>query len=212
MSLRMECGVCWHVYDPDEGDELRQIDPGTGFGSLPEDWHCPRCDAPRSKFLPVEAGQVDVVTELRRAFQHVGEAKMRGLPVFNQALDVETVGFRSVEGGELGVLVTPWFMSVAFIPTRGDFRARLTGESETELEIGGNRYRLLVSEVPGVGPVATLGLLSPMDEVSSQEAARAAAEAAIEELLLHASADGPESSRDLGSPGDRRRFLRGAWG
>lgn len=48
---RMECGICWHVYDPAEGDPVWQIAPGTAFADLPEDWRCPTCDAPQSKFM-----------------------------------------------------------------------------------------------------------------------------------------------------------------
>lgn len=48
---RMECGVCWHVYDPAEGDTVWQIEPGVAFADLPADWRCPECDAPQEKFL-----------------------------------------------------------------------------------------------------------------------------------------------------------------
>jgi rubredoxin len=48
---RMECGVCWHVYDPAQGDPVWQIAPGVAFADLPDDWRCPECDAPREKFL-----------------------------------------------------------------------------------------------------------------------------------------------------------------
>jgi rubredoxin len=54
-ATRMECGICWHVYDPAEGDEVWQVPPGTAFTALPEDWRCPNCDAPRSKFMALEA-------------------------------------------------------------------------------------------------------------------------------------------------------------
>lgn len=50
---RLECGVCWWVYDPDQGDDSRHIPPGTPFSALPEDWCCPGCDAPRHKFMVV---------------------------------------------------------------------------------------------------------------------------------------------------------------
>jgi len=49
--IRMECGVCWHVYDPAQGDDVWQIPPGVAFDALPDDWRCPVCDAPRAKFL-----------------------------------------------------------------------------------------------------------------------------------------------------------------
>ncbi|ATN35858.1 rubredoxin [Rhizobium sp. ACO-34A] len=48
---RMECGICWHVYDPAEGDAVWQIPPGTPFSALPEDWRCPNCDALQLKFM-----------------------------------------------------------------------------------------------------------------------------------------------------------------
>lgn len=48
---RLECGICWQVYDPAEGDPAAQIPPGTPFAALPEHWRCPNCDAPREKFL-----------------------------------------------------------------------------------------------------------------------------------------------------------------
>ena len=53
-TQRMECGVCWHVYDPAEGDPVWQAEPGTPFAELPADWRCPHCDAPREKFLKLE--------------------------------------------------------------------------------------------------------------------------------------------------------------
>ncbi len=52
-DTRMECRICWHVYDPAEGDEAWQIPPGTPFADLPEDWRCPQCDAPKDHFVRV---------------------------------------------------------------------------------------------------------------------------------------------------------------
>ncbi len=39
------CSVCGYVYDPAEHD-------GVAFTDLPEDWKCPRCKQPKSKFNP----------------------------------------------------------------------------------------------------------------------------------------------------------------
>jgi rubredoxin len=50
-QAKMECGICWHVYDPQEGDPVWQIPAGTAFSSLPDDWRCPNCDALQSKFM-----------------------------------------------------------------------------------------------------------------------------------------------------------------
>jgi rubredoxin len=53
---RMECGICWAVYDPSLGDPVAQVPPGTAFADLPADWTCPNCDAVPTKFMVVEAG------------------------------------------------------------------------------------------------------------------------------------------------------------
>ena len=53
-AAKMECGVCWHVYDPAEGDAVWQISAGTPFSALPDDWRCPTCDAAQSRFLRLE--------------------------------------------------------------------------------------------------------------------------------------------------------------
>lgn len=49
----MECGVCWTVYNPAEGDPVWQIPAGTPFDALPDEWRCPHCDAARDRFLRV---------------------------------------------------------------------------------------------------------------------------------------------------------------
>ncbi len=54
---RMECGVCWSVYDPAEGDPVWQVAPGTPFSQLPDDWRCPHCDAPRLRFMRIGDGR-----------------------------------------------------------------------------------------------------------------------------------------------------------
>jgi rubredoxin len=43
--------VCWHVYDPAEGDAHWQIPPGTAFTDLPAHWSCPECGCQKEQFL-----------------------------------------------------------------------------------------------------------------------------------------------------------------
>ena len=53
-DAKLECKICWHVYDPAEGDEVWQIPPGTAFSELPDHWSCPQCGAPKRDFLLLE--------------------------------------------------------------------------------------------------------------------------------------------------------------
>lgn len=50
-TTRMQCGVCWHVYDPASGDPDAGVPPGTGFLGLPAGWSCPGCGPPPGRFL-----------------------------------------------------------------------------------------------------------------------------------------------------------------
>ncbi|HDI74201.1 MAG TPA: rubredoxin [Candidatus Korarchaeota archaeon] len=47
---KWRCLVCNYVYDEDEGDPNSDIPPGTLFDSLPDDWVCPVCGAPKDQF------------------------------------------------------------------------------------------------------------------------------------------------------------------
>ena len=53
-DTRLECRICWYVYDPAEGDPVEQIPPGTPFAELPGYWRCPQCDAEPNAFLPMD--------------------------------------------------------------------------------------------------------------------------------------------------------------
>lgn len=50
-SARLECKICWWVYDPALGDEIWQIEPGTAFTDLPAHWRCPVCDGDAEQFM-----------------------------------------------------------------------------------------------------------------------------------------------------------------
>jgi len=48
---KWECTVCGYIYDPENGDPEHNIQPGTPFEQLPENWTCPVCGAPKSQFI-----------------------------------------------------------------------------------------------------------------------------------------------------------------
>jgi rubredoxin len=53
-DTRMECRICWYLFDPAAGDPDQQVPPGTPFLELPDYWRCPQCDSEPGSFLPVE--------------------------------------------------------------------------------------------------------------------------------------------------------------
>lgn len=48
------CLPCGYIYDPVIGDPDEDIEPGTSFEDLPEDWVCPVCGEDTEHFAPVE--------------------------------------------------------------------------------------------------------------------------------------------------------------
>ncbi|MDO9140593.1 MAG: rubredoxin [Methylobacter sp.] len=55
-QTRLECKICWYVYDPAVGDEVWQMLPGTAFSDLPDHWSCPECDSKKQDFLVLDDG------------------------------------------------------------------------------------------------------------------------------------------------------------
>lgn len=53
-DTRLECRICWYVYDPALGDPQEQIEPGTPFLQLPDYWRCPQCDSEPQVFIPMD--------------------------------------------------------------------------------------------------------------------------------------------------------------
>ena len=43
--MKYKCTVCGHIYDEEK--------TGVKFADLPDDWKCPLCKQPKSKFEPV---------------------------------------------------------------------------------------------------------------------------------------------------------------
>jgi rubredoxin len=39
-----------YIYDPESGDPDANVEPGTPFEDLPEDWVCPICGAAKDLF------------------------------------------------------------------------------------------------------------------------------------------------------------------
>jgi rubredoxin len=113
-DARMECKICWWVYDPAQGDDVWQIPPGTPFSALPEHWRCPVCDGARDQFMVLDARHepcLNPAAQLESLFRQIADTRMQGIPILNPALQVQAIGFRQWDGPHgllwVGVLLTP---------------------------------------------------------------------------------------------------------
>lgn len=202
----MECKICWTTYDPSRGDGFRQVEAGTAFVDLPEDWSCPHCGAPKEQFMVLddpgvdalrEAAEIRAVTDrLVADFTEVWHATMRGVPIVNKALRVEAVGFRRVEGQILGVLITPWFMNLVALPDGADWSDLTPGQKEV-MGFPSGDYEFLHNTREMIGGYKACSLFSPMSEFTRQEDAADVARAVMAALFDPANRAETDRSVDI---------------
>jgi [NiFe] hydrogenase assembly HybE family chaperone len=195
--------VCWWLYDPDVGDDEAQVAPGVAFQDLPEDYTCPRCHAPKARFLvPVE----DPVGRLVEAYRAI-DLRMQDLPIHNPRLVVEAIGFRAVGSMLVGALVTPWFVNLVVfglpLPPGGE---------SVEVELPAGCFLAMGASPSGVAHLA-ISLASPVLHLADQVAARAFADESLRLVLTPkpeapASDDPPLAPRTTG----RRALFAGLLG
>ena len=176
----MECKICWTPYDPAEGDDFRQVEPGTAFVDLPEDWSCPNCSAPREQFMVLEdpgaedlleANRIKAMTDrLVADFTEIYHAKMRDVPIVNKTLHVQAVGFRKAGDVILGVLISPWFMNLVQLPDGQDWSRLKPGEKEV-IAYPSGEYEFIHNTRELIGGYKACSLFSPMGDFSKQSEA-----------------------------------------
>jgi [NiFe] hydrogenase assembly HybE family chaperone len=203
----MECKICWTPYDPAEGDDYRQIPAGTPFADLPDDWHCPGCDAPKAQFMVLEDPDAGRLSDLSRIadqtdrlvadFREIWNAKMRDVPLVNHALHVEAVGFRGHAGGALGVLVAPWFMNLILLPGPDDNWSALVPGAKEVIDFPSGAYEFIHNRREMVGAYKACSLFSPMADFSSQLQAVEVARAVMGALFDADNRDGTDRAAEI---------------
>ncbi len=148
---------------------------------------------------PADAARIDTLVA---RFVEIGETAMRDLPLYNEALVVEALGFRRYGDDLIGVVITPWFMNVIALPVAAEPMEmnRMGKKAEIVLPSGPQRFKWGGDEA--VGAFKSLSLFSPMFGFDSQDAARAAAEARLKALMTP-----PPEDADAGKAGMSRRDL-----
>ena len=174
----MECKICWTPYDPAEGDDYRQVLPGTPFSDLPEDWHCPGCGAPKAQFMVLsDPGSAEVAlaadiarrtTLLEADFREIWNSKMKDVPIVNAALHVQAVGFRGWEGRLLGVLISPWFLNMIILPSADEDWSTLQPGAKEVIGFPSGDYEFIHNTREMVGGYKACSLFSPMADFTSQ--------------------------------------------
>lgn len=167
--------------------------------------------------------RVSPASLLERVFSHIAATRMAGLPILNPALQVQVVGMQAWQGRWVGVLVTPWIISLAMLPGDAPLE-RLPLDSKATWSFPSGSYDFMGMDEPELGVCHLCSLISPVQEFQSQQDAVAAAEAVMDSLMQtpadtvrdEATRHAAETARLHGQSVarqkiSRRDFLRGAF-
>lgn len=151
----------------------------------------------------------DFAARLDAHFRHVHQTTMRDLPICNEALRVESFGFRDFEHFWIGATVTPWFLNIFAAPKPScDSEARDSAAFELAdctLNLPAGAVDFAAHDYPGLGRLLSCSLFSPMDIFVDHEAAAATAIASLD--LLFAAPEQTKAEPEKPAL-DRRAFFR----
>ena len=121
---------------------------------------------------------------LEARFDRIARTRMEGVPILNRALGVAALGFEPLAGSggdRLGVLITPWFLNLVFLPAQAEAGWATGHKLRRRLPAG--EVEFIVTHDEDLGPLLMCSLFSPVFEFADMQAARDTAAAALAEVM-----------------------------
>lgn len=164
-----------------------------------------------------------VVQQLETVFGDIAAKRMAGLPICNDALRVQAVGFREWQGHWLGVLVTPWTISLMLMQGDDVPLQVLGADEKMNWEFPSGEYEFMGLNEAALGACQMCSLISPVASIECHEDAVDIAGQVMEALFVKKdSATNYDADHNLtaetarlkheptsAEPVSRRDFLRG---
>lgn len=143
---------------------------------------------------------------VEEAFSRVQRERMADVPILNAALSVEAVDFQRWQGHWLGMLVTPWFMSILLLPGKNEDWESIAHDRRQSICFPAGEVIFVGNEDVGLGEFQSCSLFSPMDQFTRQDEAVITARASLSTLLQE---ETPAAPAKTGTPvsSARRRFF-----
>ncbi len=165
---------------------------------------------------PAVAINQNPTLQLEAMYRRIWETSMHDMPWVNRALSVEVVGFRHWKGDWVGAVITPWFLNLFVLPGGGELWSDRPSGERCNIAFPAGELEFIAdddasAEIPAYQYCA---LITQVSQFDSQEAARAAAEAALVAIFAvpaasEASALPPPATADADQPDpSRRAFFR----
>ena len=150
-----------------------------------------------------------LTAELEATFDRIRVERMADVPILNNAVAVEAVGFEPLgDGGEfVGVLITPWFMNLMLVPVDPHTTA-VDAPGETSLcSFPAAEFEFIAGFEAGFGHYRMCSLFSPMFDFADHEAASQTA-AAVMDGIMRPKADESDAAPPASRPMSRRELFR----
>jgi [NiFe] hydrogenase assembly HybE family chaperone len=134
-----------------------------------------------------------VEQKLEAVFKNIANTRMAGLPICNEAMRVQAVGFREWQEHWVGVLITPWTISLVLMSgEKGPLKMLGADEKMTWAFPSGN-YEFMGLQESALGTCQICSLISPVIDVERHEDAVSIAEQVMAALF---SSDQSDQIRD----------------
>lgn len=152
-----------------------------------------------------EASPAEAVEQV---FFRIQREQMADVPILNHALSVEAVDFQRWQGHWLGIVVTPWCMSLLLLPG-GEAGWQSTGDNKRRfVKFPAGDFAFLGSAETELGEYQSCPLFSPMGQFATQSEAIMTARASLIALLTEPQSMPARVEKAPGEPSlSRRRFL-----
>lgn len=144
---------------------------------------------------------MDEITEARldaliADFRKTHVEVMSDLPICNPNIEVEPLGFQRIDGGWVGVIITPWFMKYFYLADDKDAWADKETASKVHWPFPAGELKCLVDHQDDAGSYISYSLYSPMGNFSNQDSARKSALDAMDLLMTPAPAEGEDGAEE----------------
>jgi [NiFe] hydrogenase assembly HybE family chaperone len=148
------------------------------------------------------------------AYRRIAAERMAGIPFCNDNLTVDGVGFRDVEGRNVGVLITPWCMNLVVLEAEPDDAGQGDYEEKRTFRFPAGEFEFVHARIEDVPMHHALALFTSVEDFPDMATARAVAAEVLRRVLEPDAEDAPPERSQAGEdalaarPVSRRTLLR----
>ncbi len=146
---------------------------------------------------------------VEQAFFRIQHEQMLDVPILNRALSVEAIDFQRWQGHWLGIVITPWCMSILLLPGSTENWISADVNKRRFVKFPAGDFAFLGGIETELGEYQSCSLFSPMDRFTKQRDATMTARSSLIGLLSEPPAQPALDQKKVGDKPalSRRRFF-----